>query len=420
MAAATVLVGPNVVRRLTTTLLAGQSIASLAATGAITVGSIAATQLTGTAAFAGLPTTMMVLGTALGAYPAGRLMDRYGRRCGLTLGFLLGVIGSLAGTYALIGGVPALLFLGHALMGMARGALDQGRFAAAEIVSPEHRARAVSYVVLGGTVGGIGGPLFVGPASRFAAQLGFDLLVGPYLAGALLFVVGVVLMFAFLRPDPRDLGRQLARARMTNTVIDNTPARTFWQALHSRDIQTALAAMVFGQVVMVTVMVMTPLHMTEHLGHTLDAVSLVIAAHVTGMYATSVFTGRVADRVGHEKTILIGAVLLLVACVMAPFATDVLRLSVALFILGAGWNFCFVSGSSLLTDSLRPNERGRIQGTNDLIVGLVAAFGSLGSGFVFETVGYLGIAVAGIALAVSLFGIALWALQRRVPMDSEP
>ncbi|HZQ08496.1 MAG TPA: MFS transporter, partial [Anaerolineae bacterium] len=269
MATASVLEAPNLVRRLTATLLAGQSMASLAATGAITVGSIAATQLTGSAALAGLPTTMMVLGTALGAYPAGRLMDRYGRRFGLTLGFLIGVIGSLAGVYALIGFVPALLFLGHAVMGMARGALDQGRFAAAEIVTPEHRARAVSYVVLGGTVGGIGGPLFIGPTSRLSAQLGFDLLVGPYFAGLLLFALGVILMFAFLRPDPRDLGRHLARIRLTNAVIDNTPPRTFREALHSRNIQTAVAAMVLGQVVMVTVMVMTPLHMTEHLGHTL-------------------------------------------------------------------------------------------------------------------------------------------------------
>ena len=90
-----------------------------------------------------------------------------------------------------------------------------------------------------------------------------------------------------------------------------------------------------------------------------------------------------------------------------------LRLAFALFVLGAGWNFCFVAGSSLLTNSLRPNERPQIQGANDLIVGLVAATGSLLSGFAFETVGYVGIAFAGIVLALSLFGVTLFQLQRK-------
>src|SRR5205814_6242537 len=135
--------------------------------------------------------------------------------------------------------------------------------------------------------------------------------------------------------------------------------------------------------------------------------------HVTGMYATSVITGRVADRLGHARTILIGAFLLILACVFAPFAADTLRLAFTMFVLGAGWNFCFVAGSSLLTDSLRPNERAPIQGTNDLLVGLVAATGSLGGGFAFASVGYSGIAFAGITMAVTLFVITLWSVQRR-------
>ncbi len=159
---------------------------------------------------------------------------------------------------------------------------------------------------------------------------------------------------------------------------------------------------------MTAVMVMTPLQMTEHLHQTLDDVSLVIAAHVTGMYATSIVTGRVADRMGHAKTILIGAGLLILACVLAPFATETLRLAFALFVLGAGWNFCFVAGSSLLSDSIRINERGHVQGSNDLLVGLVAAGGSLSSGLVFEKVGYAGIALVGITLAVGLFVYILW------------
>ncbi len=413
MAAITMDAPPNVIRRLTATLFVGQSIASLGMTAAITVGSIAATQLLGTTHFAGVPTTTYTLGVALGAYPAGRFMARFGRRLGLVLGFAIGVLGALCAALALLGIFTPIFFFGYFCMGMARGTLDQGRFAAGDMVVQEQRARAISWVVLGGTVGGIGGPLFISPASHFAAQFAFDPLVGPYLAGALLFVGGCFLIFAFLRPDPHDIGRHLLRVASAAMPADKTPARTFAQVIRLHDVQTAIAAMVLGQVVMTTVMVMTPLEMTQHLGHTLDDVSLVIAAHVTGMYATSVITGRVADRLGHARTILVGAFLLIFACVLAPFATETLRLAFALFVLGAGWNFCFVAGSTLLTDSVRPVERPRIQGTNDLLVGLVAATGSLSSGLAFETIGYVGIAFAGITLAVGLFTITLWTVQRK-------
>lgn len=412
MQAALLLTTPNLIRRLTATLFAGQSMASLGMTAAITVGSIAATQLMGSTEFAGLPTTVYVLGGALGAFPAGKLMDRYGRRAGLTLGFLVGVIGASLGAFALIAFVPVGLFLAHALMGMSRGALDQGRFAAGDMVTQEHRARAVSWVVLGGAAGGILGPLAVGPAGRFAEQLGHDPLAGPYLIAAVIFALGSLLIFSLLRPDPRDIGRALATTSLEH-VEQELPARNFLQALQERNVQTAVAAMVLGQVVMTTVMVMTPLQMTEHLHHTLDDVSIVIAAHVTGMYLTSFVTGRIADRAGHAKTILFGSALLIVACLLAPFTNETLRLVFTLFILGAGWNFCYVAGSSLLTDSIRINERGHIQGSNDLLVGLVAATGSLFGGLYFERIGYTGIAVAGIALALILFGYVLLRVRAR-------
>lgn len=388
-------------------LFAGQSLASLGMTASLTVGAIAAEQLTGTTVFAGVPTTLYVLGVALGAYPAGRFMDRYGRRAGLALGFFIGAVGASGSAWALLGIAPLLLVIAHGIMGLSRGAIDQARFAAADMVTQERRARAVGWVVLGGTVGGIGGPLVIGPVSRLAAQLQFDPLAGAYVVSALLLLAGSLMTFALLRPDPRDIGRALAAEHQENETVE-IQARTFLQALQFSNVQTAVAAMVFGQVVMTAVMVMTPLQMTEHLHHTLDDVSLVIAAHVTGMYATSIVTGRVADRFGHAKTILIGAGLLILACILAPFATETLRLAFALFVLGAGWNFCFVAGSSLLSDSIRVNERGHVQGSNDLLVGLVAAAGSLSSGLVFETVGYAGIALAGITLAVGLFVYVLW------------
>lgn len=415
MAVIVLKVTPTIIRRLTATLFIAQSLSSLGATAALAVGAIAATRLTGSSALAGVPTTLYLLGIALGAYPTGRLMDRYGRRLGLWLGFAVGLVGALAGAFSLIAWNGILLFVANALMGLSRGALDQGRFAAADLATPANRAQTVGWVVLGGAVGGMGGPLVIGPAGHLAVEIGFPILTGPYMAAAGLFLGGMLMIAALLRPDPRDIARRLLATESVGgetgdrPLLDpHVPARTLRQALAVPAVRVAMVAMVLAQVVMTAVMVITPVQMTEHLHHTLDDVALVVAAHVTGMYASSLMTGRIADRFGHARTIVIGAALLAVACLLAPFALEMLRLAMALFILGMGWNFCFVAGSALLTDSLQPNERGRIQGANDLLVGLVSATGSLMSGLAFATIGYTGIALTGISLALLLVLFTRW------------
>jgi MFS family permease len=160
----------------------------------------------------------------------------------------------------------------------------------------------------------------------------------------------------------------------------------------------AVVAMVFSQLVMVGVMVITSLYMTD-MHHDLAEVSVVFSAHTIGMYAFSLLSGRLIDRWGRRPVILTGAFVLLVACVTAPLTADTIALSVSLLLLGLGWNFCFVGGSTLLSDQLRPEERGRTQGFNDLLVGLAAALGSLGAGLVSARFGYLGVGMAGAVLS---------------------
>ncbi len=168
-----------------------------------------------------------------------------------------------------------------------------------------------------------------------------------------------------------------------------------------------MSAMVFGQAVMVMLMVITSLHM-QHNNHSIGDISKVISLHVIGMFAFSIISGRLADRFGRGPVILIGAATLILACLTAPLSPDVLPLSVALFLLGLGWNFCYVGGSSLLSDQLSPDERSRTQGFNDLLIGLVSAAGSLGSGFVFAAVGYGMMGLVGAAAALIPLTLALW------------
>jgi len=168
-----------------------------------------------------------------------------------------------------------------------------------------------------------------------------------------------------------------------------------------------MAAMVFGQLTMVMLMVITSLHMKGH-HHPLTAISLTISAHTVGMFAFSILSGRLADRWGRGPVILIGAGTLAVACLTAPLSPDVLPIAAALFLLGLGWNFCYVGGSSLLADQLSPAERARTQGFNDLLIALVSALGSLGSGVVFATLGYSAMGLVGAVAALIPLVLALW------------
>jgi MFS family permease len=165
---------------------------------------------------------------------------------------------------------------------------------------------------------------------------------------------------------------------------------------------------VLGQMVMVLVMVITSLHMRGH-QHGLPDISLVISSHTFGMYAFSIISGRLSDRWGRGPVIMIGSATLVIACIAATISPDVLPLGVALFLLGLGWNFCFVGGSTLLADQLSPLERARSQGFNDLLVGLASAVGSLGSGFIFAALGYNTMAlISAVVAMIPLAAILLW------------
>ena len=402
-------------RKITWILFANQSLASAGFIASATINSILGARLGRSASFAGVPSAVYLLGSAFAASAWGYLMDRIGRRNGMVSGLMTGVMGNALVLFA-IGSSSLLLFLaGMLFMGIANAAVILGRFAAAEVNPPEKRGAAISNVVLGGTFGAILGPLLVGPMGNFVRSLGMDELSGAYLATLILFVISSVVVFAGLRPDPRDLGRQVAAQYPDLGLASSTgQARPILEILRQPAALVAVMAMALGQVVMVAVMVITSLHMSNH-HHNLHDISAVIASHTFGMYAFSVLSGRLSDRWGRGPVILTGASTLLLACITAPLSPDVLPLAVSLFLLGLGWNFCFVGGSTLLADQLSPLERSRTQGTNDLLVGLASAVGSLGSGFVFAASNYTVIAIVASLLAlIPLWMSLIW--MRRKPV----
>lgn len=398
-------------RKITLTLFLAQSLFSAGSIAAATLNPIMGARLGGKP-WAGVPAAVFLLGSALAASVWGTLMDLIGRRNGIALGLVLGVTGSGLVILAINQSILILMLVGMVLLGFAQSAMLLGRFAAAEVNPPLKRGAAISNVVLGGAVGAIFGPLLVGPMGIFSSRIGMDELAGAYIAGLVLFGTASVIVFIGLRPDPRELGKQISAL-----YPDSAPkgaARPIGVILRQPAALVAVTAMVLGQVVMVAIMGITALHMEEH-SHQLSDVSAVISAHTLGMYAFSVLSGRLADKWGRGPVILTGSATLLLACLTAPLSPNVLPLAVSLFLLGLGWNFCFVGGSTLLADQLSPAERARTQGRNDLLVGLASATSVFSSGLIYDATSYTFISlVAGTLSLIPLIMVWIWIRRERV------
>jgi MFS family permease len=400
-------------RKITWVLFTNQSLSSAGFIASATLNSIIGTNLGGSASFAGVPSAVYLVGSALAASAWGYLMDRIGRRNGIVFGLIIGVIGNALVLFSIATSSFFLFLIGMVLMGITNAAVVLGRFAAAEVNPPEKRGSAISNVVLGGTFGAIAGPLLVGPMGGLAKTWGMEEVAGAYIATLILFALSAIVVFAGLRPDPRDLGKQVA-AQYPDSAPNavSGEVRSLLEIFRQPAVMVAVSAMALGQVVMVAIMVITSLHMDNH-QHNLSDISAVIASHTFGMFAFSVLSGRLTDRWGRGPVILTGASTLLLACVTAPLSPNVLPLAVALFLLGLGWNFCFVGGSTLLADQLSPLERSRTQGTNDLLVGLASATGSLGSGFVFAASNYTVIALVAGVIALIPFLMSLFWIRKK-------
>jgi MFS family permease len=363
-----------------------------------TVCSIIAVRMGGSTTWTGVPVTLILAGASLGAWPIGRFMDRHGRRLGLSLGQLSGMTGSLIAGTAVLYDQLGLYLAGLFLIGIARGTLDMGRYAAADANPPAMRARAISLVVLGGTVGAFVGPSLLKRIIAFEAARGLPAMSVPWFVMAAVLLLSFVLVFGFLRPDPLAIARiHNDRSGMVHSA--STTGRPLREIVRDSRFMLAVTSITCGHLVMYLIMTVTPVFMNE-CHHAITAISWVIDAHIFGMYGLSFLIGWLIDHLGRQQVILGGSLLLAGACLMAPLSSGVAWLALMLFLVGLGWNCCFVAGSTLLSDLLQPAERGRTQGLVDTLVNFSAGAGSLGSGFLFVLTGFN--AMVWISLFVSL------------------
>jgi MFS family permease len=396
-------------RRTVATLVVAQAVGAVGITIGIATASLLARDVSGSEEQAGLAQTFQVLGAAVASYLLARLMSARGRRVGLATGYLIAAAGSLLAVVAGAVGSMLLLIVGASLLGAGAAANSAARYAATDLATEAHRARALSTVVWATTIGAVAGPNLSGPSGAIADRLDIPELTGPFLLGTVGLVLAAVVIAVRLRPDPLFLAREAAAlsaeepaARPAAVPVHTASWRRTLAAVRERPVLGwAVVGLAGGHAAMVGVMIMTPLHM-EHGGADLRIIGFVVSIHVLGMFAFSPLVGSLTDRLGRGTVLGGGGVILLISlvlCAGSPEGSSALIFA-GLFLLGLGWSCTTVASSTLIADHAPLEARTDVQGSADLLMGLTAAAAGGIAGVVTGAFGYPTLAAGTIALAL--------------------
>ncbi|MDQ0796977.1 MFS transporter [Streptomyces sp. B1I3] len=396
---------PALQRRTSAVLILSQILGGLGVPVGIALAPVLATEVSGSEALSGLAPTASVAGTALLSLPLAALMASRGRRPGLVLAYLVGAAGALLVVTATMVGSFPLLLLGMAGFGAGSSANLQARFAAADLAAPDRRGRAISTVIWATTIGSVLGPNIAAPAGRVFRDTSVPETAGPFAWAAAIFLLTGLLVAVLLRPDPLLTARALAPQE---TGPEHRSLRAGIAAVRASPMaRLALVTVAVSHTTMVSIMVMTPVHLGHH-GAGLQLVGLVISGHIAGMYAFSPVMGRLTDRVGRPAVIGLAAGLLCCAALLAGTSGGGHgRTAAGLFVLGLGWSAGLVAGSALLTDSVPQAARAAVQGLSDLTMNTAAGVGGAVAGVVVSRFGYGWLNAAAACLLLPMASLAL-------------
>ena len=378
---------------------------SAALAAAVTVGAFVIQDILGqTTAWGGVASATVTMGTAFMSQMLARLMNVRGRRNGLQVGYLLAIFGGFIAGYGAETKTLWIFLFGLFVFGNGQASNLLSRYAAADLATTNERGRAMSRILFASTFGAVFGPLLIRPAEQAGVHwFGWGQYTGPWIFAGVFFLTSLINTTLRLRPDPLEVAGRLNRQAEVGAT-----SRLFSDAIRairmSGDAQIAVIAMVISQMAMVAVMTMTPVHLRLHDHETMSA--YIISLHIAGMYAFSPLVGRFADRQGRMTTIQVGALVLMGATVLSSLAGDSpVLLFPALWMLGVGWSFGLIGGSSLLIDSIDEKIRVRVQGAADLTMSFCGGIAGFSSGFIRKAVGYhvlsnIGTVLAGMLLVV--------------------
>jgi MFS family permease len=386
----------NIEKRNVLILASTQALFQTVSVMVITLSGIVGWMLATDKSMATLPIALMMVAAAVTMIPASLFMQRYGRKAGFLLGAILGGVAGLLAAVAIWMQSFPLFVAANMLVGSYQAFAQYYRFAAAEAASADFRSRAISWVIAGGVIAAVAGPNLV----RFTQNVGTVPSALTYLSMVALSIMAILLLSRLALP-----------AASANEAQGE--ARALPAILKQPIFLTALAGSTIGSAVMLLVMTATPLAM-QICGQPIGAAATVIQWHVLGMFAPSFFTGNLIRRFG-VLTIMTGGVALLLGHVaIALSGIEYLHFLSGLILLGVGWNFLFVGGTTLLTEAYRPSERAKVQAAHDFLMYIAISIATFSSGSLLSTFGWQAVNLAVLPmLAIALLMIIVLGVKQK-------
>ncbi|WP_371374807.1 MFS transporter [Thalassotalea aquiviva] len=332
------------------------------------IGGILAQKLSPDPAYATLPLSLMIIGLALTTFLVAKLNQHFGRKITTNIGFIIGIVGCLLAMCSALYGEFMLLTLASFVLGGSLAFTQQLRFAALESVSLAEGPRVLSVLMLAGIFAAFIGPeIAVMGKDWLQSEHGF---AGSFLGLAALLVLAMVIFQGFANPvsEHKNQSQQTPRPLMS--------------ILTQPILIVALLSAAIGYGLMSFLMTATPLSMHSMSGHSLEDTKWVIQCHIVAMFLPSLFTGRLIERIGSAKVLLLGTLLFFIVTIVALNGQQVMHYWWALVLLGISWNFLFTTGTVLLPRSYQESERYKVQALNDFSIFTLQALASLLSGWV--------------------------------------
>src|SRR5881394_251789 len=360
------------------------------------VSSLTFVLVTGVRGLLGLGPAIFLIASALTSMPAGRMMDRVGRKPVMSAGFVVGAAGCALTALATRTDSTVAVIAGFALIGAASAVSLLIRTAAGDMYPAARRARGISYVLFGSVFGAILGPTVFGPL--FAGKdVEADALTVPWLVAGGISLVALAIV-QLVRPDPKKIAEMIGAHDETETAGPAAPLR---EIVRRPGVIPAMLAAFASFGVMVSVMNLSGYVVVEHHHHHQSSVFPIIGAHVFGMYALVLVIGAMIDRVGRKPALEVGLVVMALSTIGLLWVTSVFSTAVLLLGLGIGWNISFVAATAQMADRTSPAERGKLLGFNDQLAAFLGAGLALLGGYALDAIGVAALAIGATVIVAS-------------------
>ncbi|MBT7226988.1 MAG: MFS transporter [Gammaproteobacteria bacterium] len=353
----------------------------------VLLGGIVGAQIAPSLDWATLPIAIQIIGIASATIPASYLMSKVGRKAGFLGGTALAIFAALFAAWGIFQQSFALFCIASFFIGNYIAFMQQFRFAVAESVPKQQIPKCLSFLMLAGIVAALLGPEV---GRRFSVIEGLPNYVGSFLGMAAMLSVSFLILLLFYRNTDME------------TYEQASTDRSLGQIFRQPTLILAIASAAVGYSVMSLIMTATPLSMHELDLHSLDDTTRVIQSHILAMYVPSFFSGFLISWLGVKRIIQAGFALMLVCVAIGWGQPDFINYWGTLIFLGVGWNFLFLGGTTLLTQSYRNSERFKVQAVNDFLVFGLQAVGSLSAGVLLASIGWSGVMVFSLPLLLLL------------------